>query len=99
MIEDLLISAAQLSPVIGILIAVVWYLKNQVKEKEETNNKLNVVIMDCNKENLEILYKVLSFFEKFEDTDKIQHAALLAEIGKMRSVIEIRLEKLDRNDK
>jgi hypothetical protein len=79
--DNLLIQIAQGGIAFSILVAVVVYLKAQLKKKDEEIAKLNQDIRDSEKENLTILFRVVGYMERgeknFEDlktfiADKIE---------------------------
>lgn len=82
--ENILLELAKVVPVIAVLILVIYWLKAQYKKKEEEIIALNSEIKELSKENLNTLYKVLSFFEKLEDKNKDNHDAVLEQIKALK---------------
>ncbi len=64
--DNLLIQIAQGSTSLAILAYAVWYLKQQIKKKEEEIKDLQKELRDSEKEYLTILYKVVGFMERGE---------------------------------
>lgn len=64
--DNLLIQIAQGGIAFAVLIVVVWYLKQQIKKKDEEIAKLHQEIRDSEKENLTILFRVVGYMERGE---------------------------------
>lgn len=61
--QEILLNIAQLSPVIGILVYILYYFKNKVDTKEQELKELNEVLRNTEKENAKTLadvYKTLN---------------------------------------
>lgn len=65
--EELIMSLAQLSPVVAILIWVIIHFKGEIVKKDEEIHKLNEQLRAADKENLTVLAKTVAFFEKITD--------------------------------
>lgn len=67
MTEEILMSLIKMGPVVGLLVAAVWYFLAREKKLEEEVYNLNKELRENEKENVTLLYKVLAWMEKLND--------------------------------
>jgi hypothetical protein len=65
--EEILLGLVQLSPVVAILIWVIFHFKSEIKIKDDEIQELHKELRAAEKENLTMLMKTVAFFEKIAD--------------------------------
>jgi len=95
--EELLIGVAKLSPVFVILISAIIWMKKKYEDKEIEIKELNSEIRDLTKDNLSVLYKTLSFFEKLEDSNQRNHEGVMKEIEELRKEVANKICSYERS--
>lgn len=65
--EEILVNIAKMGPVVGLLIAAIWYFLNREKVKDQEIKELRDQMKESDKENLTALLKVSALIEKLID--------------------------------
>jgi len=94
MTTEILTEIIKSGGVIGLLVACVIYFMKREGKKDKEIEALNTLLREVEKDNLNALYKVLSYLEKAQERDSNSFSELKRDIEEMRKSIEDKLKDL-----
>ena len=90
-IDNILTDIATLGPVFGLLTVVIIVLNKKLNKAEKQVEDLQKELRQSEKDSLESMLKVLSFLEKADTKEDIQHKELLTKIEQFKNDILVKL--------
>lgn len=92
---EILTNLAKLSPIIAVLVVGIIYLYKREKEARSEVSKLNDELRENEKENLNMLNKLVNAMDKISITNQSTTQAIKDEIKSLKDYIQIKMELMN----
>jgi len=92
--NEILLGLAKLTPVVGVLVAGIYYFFNKEKTYIAKIDELNKVLRDKDKETLEIIGKLTVTLDKLIESDSSSKAEVINEIRNLRDIITTKIDSI-----
>ena len=92
--NEILLGLAKLTPVVGVLVAGIYYFFNKEKTYITKIDDLNKILRDKDKETLEIIGKLTVTLDKLIESDSNSKTEVINEIRNLRDIIITKIDNI-----
>lgn len=91
--EEILLGLAKISPIVAILIYVMWYLKSRLETKESEIKELNTQLRESEKSAIEAFNKISDVIKTMSMDQTMSNKEVVSELKNLKEWLKEQIIK------